>query len=342
MSQLPPRQGITRRRGLAFLAAAAATPMMPWVARAQAKTLVLGVQFGLPYLGFLVAESRGLFKQQAQAKGADVTFELKRLSGPTALTEGLLSNTVHIAALGMLPLLIGYNKSRGSYDMGGVSGYWKGTYTIFANDPAIRSVADIRPTDKIAVPGPTSSQALVLRRAAAKLFGPGEARKFDQQLVSLPHPDAVAALTTGNTVQVYFATSPYAEVLAQSPNVHVIGTSREFNPPGMSNGVVAALAATVRDNPKAVAAFLAALDEANRFIPANPEETARIYFAAEPSPLTDAQKLAVIRNNLDEYAIAPNGVIETADFMVKLGQLPQAPARWQDVFFPPINTGAGS
>ncbi|MFG1432985.1 ABC transporter substrate-binding protein [Xanthobacter sp. V2C-8] len=333
---------ITRRQGLALLAAAAATPFMPHVARAQAKPLVLGVQFGLPYLGFLVAESRGLFRKHAEAEGADVSFEIKRLSGPTALTEGLLSNTVHIAALGMLPLLIGYNKSRGSYDMGGISGYWKGTYTIFANDPAIRSVADIRPTDKIAVPGPNSSQALVLRRAAAKLFGPGEAKRFDRQLVSLPHPDAVAALTTGNTVQVYFATSPFAEVLASSPNVHVIGTSREFNPPGMSNGVVAGLSATVRDNPKAIRAFLAALDEGNRFIPANPEETARIYFAAEPSSLTDAQKIEVIRNNVDEYAITPNGVIETASFMVSLGQLPQAPARWQDVFFPPVNAGAGS
>ena len=63
---------ITRRQGLALLAAAAATPFMPHVARAQAKPLVLGVQFGLPYLGFLVAESRGLFKKHAEAEGADV------------------------------------------------------------------------------------------------------------------------------------------------------------------------------------------------------------------------------------------------------------------------------
>lgn len=332
----------TRRQSLGLLGAAAATPFMPYVARAQGSKTVVSVQNGLPYLNFIIAEGLGLFEKHAEEAGAKTTFEIARLGGPTAATEGLLSGNVHMAALGMQPLLIGWEKTLNNYKMGGVSAYWKGTYTIYANDPAIKSIADIRPTDKIAVPGPTSSQAVILRRAALKVFGEGNANRFDQQMIALPHPDAVAALATGNTVQVYFATSPYNEILAGEPNVHVIGTSVDYNPKDMTNGVTAALSDFVTANPATVKALVGALDEANAFIASDIEKTAEIYFAAEPSKISDDQKIEVIRNNAHEYTTVPNGVIETATFMNSLGQLGQVPEKWQDVFFPPINEGSGS
>lgn len=332
----------TRRQSLGLLAGAGVAPMLPGLAHAQTAKTVVAIQNGLPYLNFIVAEGLKLFEKHAEAAGAKTTFSITRLGGPTAATEGLLSGNIHIAALGMLPLLIGWEKTLNNYKMGGVSAYWKGTYTLFANDPAIKSIADIRPTDKIALPGPTSSQAVVLRRAAQKIFGPGNANRFDQQMVALPHPDAVAALATGNTVQVYFATSPYAEVLSRRSNVHVIGTSVDYNPKDMTNGVVAALSNFVTSNPATVTAFLGALDEANKFIANNVEKTAGIYFAAEPAKIDDAEKIEIIRNNKDEYTNIPNGVVETAMFMNALGQLKQVPAKWQDVFFPPINKGPGS
>ncbi|WP_165498079.1 ABC transporter substrate-binding protein [Siculibacillus lacustris] len=332
---------ITRRHGLGLLAGGLAAPFLSGKARA-ADTVTIGVQFGLPYLPFLVAEAEGLFARHAKAQGAEVTFDIRRLGGPSALTDGLFAGSVDIAALGMLPLLIGYAKTRGNFAMGGISAYWKGTYTIYANDPAIRSVKDIRPTDKIALPGPTSSQALVLRRAAAKLFGPSEAKRFDDQIVTLPHPEAVAALASGKAVQVYFATSPFNEVLARTANVHVIGTSDDFNPPEMTNGVVAGLEKFVRAKPAVVRAFLDALAEADAFVAAEPRRTAEIYFRAEPAKLTEDQQIEMIRANAAEYVTRPNGVVETARFMKELGQLAEVPARWQDVFFPPINQGAGS
>lgn len=334
---------ITRRQGLGLLAGATAALSLPAITRAQQATkTIIGVQNGLAYLNFIVAEQLGLFEKHAEKLGAKSDFQIVRLGGPTALTEGILSGNVNIAALGMQPLLIGWEKTLKNYKMGGISGYWKGTYAIYANDPAIRSIADIRPTDKIAVPGPTSSQAVILRRAAEKLFGPGNANKFDQQLVTLPHPDAVAALSTGNTVQVYFAISPFTEVLAKAPNVHLIGTSADYNPKDMTNGVTAGLSDFVTSNPLVIKAFLSALEEANAFIPQNIEKTAEIYFAAEPSKVSDDQKIEIIRNNAGEYTITPNGVVETAKFINRLGQLKTVPAKWQDVFFAPINEGAGS
>jgi NitT/TauT family transport system substrate-binding protein len=124
--------------------------------------------------------------------------------------------------------------------------------------------------------------------------------------------------------------------------VHVIGNSADYNPKDMTNGVTAGLADFVNGNPAAIKAFLAALDEANAFIGNNVEKTAEIYFAAEPSRVDDDQKVEIIRNNANEYTTIPNGVVETATFMNALGQLKQVPAKWQDVFFPPINEGAGS
>ena len=332
---------VNRRRLLTGGAAAIALPTPAvW---AQSKPITFAIQYGLPYLNFIVAEKLGLFNKAATKAGLrDPQLNIQRLSGPTAITEGLISGNVQVGALGTLGLLIAYEKTRDIYGLGGLSAYWKGVYTIYANDPAIRSVKDIRPTDKIATPGPTSSQALILRRAAEQIFGPGQAGRFDKQIVSLPHPDAVAALTTGNTVQVYFALSPFSEFLAQQPNVHVIGTTKEFNPPGMTNGVVGTLKKFVDTNKEFSASVVAALDEAGRFIREEVRETTKIYMAAEPIKLSADDMLKVIENNRDEYTTEPNGIIDTANFMVKLGQLKTAPPRWQDVFFPPVNQGAGS
>jgi NitT/TauT family transport system substrate-binding protein len=333
---------IINRRTL--LAGAAASTILPAPAIwAQGKPTVFAIQYGLPYLNFIVAERLGLFEKAAKEAGLrDPKISTVRLSGPTAITEGLISGNVDVGALGTLGLLIAHEKTRRIYDMGGLSAYWKGVYTIYANDPAIKSLKDIRPTDKIAMPGPSSSQAMILRRAAEKLFGPGQASRFDKQIVSLPHPDAVAALSSGNTVQVYFALSPFTEFLAQNPKLHVIGTTTEFNPPNMTNGVVGVMKKFVDQNAAFSAAIVKALDEAGRFIIADVPETAKLYRAAEPSKLDDATMLKVIENNKNEYTTQPNGVIDTARFMVKLGQLKEAPARWQDVFFPPVNQGAGS
>ncbi len=333
--------GMTRRDSLRLLAAGTALPLLstPLVAQSRQKVSI-GIQNGLTYLGYLLADGLGLYAKHAEAQGAAVDFELTRISGPTAMTEGLLSDTIQIAALGMQPLLIGYYKTRGSYDMGGLCASWLGTYTFYTNVPEVQSLANIKPEYKIAVPSPTSSQAVILRRAALKLFG--DASRFDNQMVSLPHPDAVTALATGNTVQLYLAISPFTEVLANDPKVHAIATSKEFNPPGMTNGVIAALGGFVNANPAAVRAFIGAMDEANKFIPQNVEKSAEVYFAAEPSKLSDDEKLAVLRNNKDEYTIVPTGTVETAEFMKSQGQLETAPASWTEVYFPPITEGKGS
>ena len=333
---------INRRQSLALLAGGAALPFAPSAAFAQAKEVTVGMQFGLPYLGFMVADSLDLFNKHALEMGADVTFKTTRISGPTAMTEGLLSGNLQIAALGMLSLLIAHNKTKGIYNLGGISAFWTGTYTIYTNVPEVKSLADVKPEHKIAVPGPTSSQSLILRRAAMQIFGEDQAGRFDKQLVALPHPDAVTSLTTGNTVQVYFATSPYNEILAKDENVHAIGTSELYNPPGMTNGVVAALKEFVTENPMAVKAYLAAMEEAHAFIPANIEETARIYFDAVPAKMSDEAKIEVIRNNANEYTTVPQGVLETARFTNQLGFLAEAPSDWRDVFFAPINESAGS
>ncbi|MFV0513793.1 MAG: ABC transporter substrate-binding protein [Jhaorihella sp.] len=335
-------KNFTRRQSLGLLAGGASLPFAPRIARARTSDIKIGIQFGLPYLGFIVADAMDLFNKHAADRGIGSTFSMTRISGPTAMTEGLLSKNLHITAQGMLSLLIGYTKSKGIYDLGGISAYWKGTYTVYTNVPDVKSIADIKPEHKIAVPGPTSSQSLILRRAAMQIFGEDQAGRFDKQLVALPHPDAVAALTTGDTVQVYFATSPYNEVLSTNDSVHAIGTSEEYNPPGMTNGVVAGLKEFVDDNPEAISVFLAAMDEANAFIPENIEETARIYFEAVPANMSDEAKIEVIRNNAHEYTTIPNGVMETARFTNQLGFLDEVPDRWQDIFFAPINEGEGS
>ena len=80
---------------------------------------------------------------------------------------------------------------------------------LISRDANIKSLKDIGPNDKIAVPTvKISTQAIVLQIAAAELwFGADQWAKLDANTVQLGHPDAYAALSIPSTRSA--TTSPY-------------------------------------------------------------------------------------------------------------------------------------
>ena len=89
--------------------------------------------------------------------------------------------------------------------------------------PELKSLRDLTDKDRIAVPSiKTSTQALFLWTAAEKEFGEGQWGKLDFMTVSLPHPDAMAAvLNPSGEITVHAATSPYAD-LERKAGLHAI------------------------------------------------------------------------------------------------------------------------
>lgn len=95
-------------------------------------------------------------------------------------------------------------------------------------------------------------------------------------------------------------------------------------------------------NPKLIAAFLAALDEACRYVTADKPGAAAIYSAAANVKTSDQLVLRILEDPETRFAIAPVGMMKFASFMHRVGTLKTEPASWKDLFFPEIHDQPGS
>ena len=134
-----------------------------------------------------------------------------RFSGSPAITDAVLSGNVDVGAFGSPGLLIAWEKTKGHQDVAGLAALGANAFILETNKPQIKSIADFGDSDQIAVPATTSPQAVVMRMAAEKTFG--DYRRLDKLLVSMPHPDATAALLSGQIISGYVATAPFTAML---------------------------------------------------------------------------------------------------------------------------------
>ena len=343
MSGIFRTESISRRAALKLGAAAVASAGLARPAIASTREVILGINYGLPFLPFMVAEKLDYFNEAARDAGvSDATFSTRRFNVATAVIDAVLSENVQFGTMGSQAMLNAYEKTKGNHKVRALSAYWKGMFSIYSNTDRIKSFTDIQPTDKICVQGPKSAQALYLKRAAAHFYGPDQAARFDNQLVLLPHTEAVMALTKSETIQVYVTMSPFAEIVASDPKVNLIATSREFANPETTNAFVGTLLSYTTENPDIGPIVIAGLNKANAFISDNVDETTDIYLEAEPQKLSLEEMRTIIGNNRNEYATIPNGVMEAASFLAGLGEIGSSLESWKDPFLPPISDGPGS
>src|SRR5258708_35473767 len=118
---------------------------------------------------------------------------------------------------------MGGKKRRGRPGGQGLAGPAPPAYVLDTNRPAITSLQDFGPHDKIALPASNSPQAILLQMAAEKVFG--DYKKLDANFVSLPHPDATTALLAGSAISGYSTTPPFPQTLKKDPRIHPVPTS---------------------------------------------------------------------------------------------------------------------
>lgn len=330
------------RRGFNGLAATAAlTLCAPRLARADGKTVNIAIQYGFGYLPIMVASDLGLFGKHAVLKGEkDATFAITRLSGSPASIDALLGGRVDFCAPGLPAALILFDKTRASMKIKALTSITCTPYSLYTNNPAIKSLADFGPDDRIAVTAGNSPQAILLRIAAGKQLGNVDA--FNTRMISLPHPDAVVALTAGKTIAGYFSTPPFSGFLAKDSQVHKILTSTDILGSSPTGAVLAAKGDFVAANPAIADAIVAALDEANAIIASDPRKAAEIYLKQESSKLTLDEVEALVRDPGMVFSVAPNAVMAYADFLYSQGDIKAPLAKWQDAFFPNIDGRKGS
>lgn len=324
---------------LALLALASPTP-----AQAEGRIRV-SQQFGIVYLLLNVVQDQHLIEKHGKAEGVDIKVEWLKLSGGSAVNEALLSGAIDIASAGIGPLLTVWDRTHGKQDIRGVASLGNFPIYLISNRPEVKSIADLGAKDRIAVPAVgVSVQSRFLQLASAQLWGNEQYNKLDAISVTLPHPDATAAIISGKTeITAHFANPPFQEQeLAANPAAHIILDSYKVMGGPASSTVLFATGKFRKENPKTYKAFQDALAEAAQFIKDHPEQAADIYQRVSGDKQDKKLLLQIIRNPLVQFQIAPQNTFKLAQFMHAVGAIKNEPHSWKDYFFDDAATARGS
>jgi NitT/TauT family transport system substrate-binding protein len=297
------------------------------------------IQYGISYLPLIIMEEEKLLEATTASMGLGrVELKLQRVSGSTAINEGLIAGNADMGVMGVPSLLIIAEKTRG-----GVKGLSStSSFPMILNTVAtdVRTLTDLAKGGRIATPAPTSPQNLVLRMAAEKLLG--DAKRLDMNVVALPHPDAMAAMLSGTEVTAHFTNAPFAQFEAEDKRVHRVMSSNDILGKNATFVLLAANSKYVAANPRIATAVITAMDEAMARIKADPAKAAATYLKSEPSKMKPEFIEGILRDPENVFTTVPTGVMPYADFMHRTGQIKTKLTRWQDAFHPPIHDRAGS
>jgi NitT/TauT family transport system substrate-binding protein len=304
---------------------------------ALGQPLRIGIGTGLAFLPLYVCEAEKLIEKHGKAVHLDLNVSFPRYYSAGALEEALASGAIDMAPFGVAPLLAAWEKSKGTpQQILALSGLTTLPPVLLTNRENVRTLADFKPADRIAIPARTAPQLYLLQMQSEKLFG--EYDKLARQIVVLPHPEATAALLSASEgVSGYFSSSPFAEVALADARVHkilspvdVIGGKASFLILGATKSYTAAHAT-------AAEAVAQAMDEAARLIHDDPHHAAEIFLVHEPSKTFDVTAMTAIIDDLkDEYGSAVHGVQAFADFMGRHHELKAPPQSWKEIVAPAL------
>lgn len=305
-------------------------------ARAEVSEVTIADQFGIAYLPLMVMRNQKLLEKQAQASGlSTLNVKWAKFGGAGMMNDALLSGSVDIGIAGIPALLLLWDKTRGNYDVRGIAAINNTPMYLNTRNPAVKSLKDFTPKDRIALPSvKVSIQAITLEMAAAKEFGEANFAKLDPLTVTMSHPEATVALLSGNSeITAHFTSPPFMYQELAKPGVHRVLSSKDVI--GDSTFVLAyATSKFQSSNPKVYAAFVRALEDAMSWINANKEAAAKLYLTMTKGKESDLPGVLQMLSDPDMiYDLTPKGIMKYAEFMHKVGLLKTKPASWKDFFF---------
>src|SRR5262249_24367555 len=146
-------------------------------------------------------------------------------------------------------------------------------------NPNVKTIKDFTDKDRIALPAvKVSIQAITLAMAAGKGFGPGQQGKLGPLTGTLGTPDGSAPRVGGKSeITAHFTSAPFMYQELEDKRVHkvldsydVLGGPHTFN-------LVWLTTKFYNENRKVVQAFVAALEDAIKFINSDPAGAAALW-----------------------------------------------------------------
>lgn len=301
-------------------------------------------QFGIGYLILDVVQDQKLIEKHGKAQGLDIQVEWSRISGATAMNEALLAGSLDVVSAGVPPMLTLWDRTKGRQNVKAIAALGSLPNYLITNNPKVRTLKDLGEKDRIAVPAAgTGFQSRTLQIETAKVFGKDDYKRFDTISVSLPHPEATAALVAGGSeINTHFSSAPFYYQALENKSVHKILSSYDILGGPATFNVLYTTQKFHDENPKTYKAFYAALVEAAQFIKADKARAADVFIRVQKSKLSRDFVRRIVEDPENDFTISPYRTFVYADELQKLGVLKNRAASWKDYFFEEAYAQPGS
>ncbi|MBV9394694.1 MAG: ABC transporter substrate-binding protein [Methylobacteriaceae bacterium] len=327
---------ISRRHALTAAASLIATPT---ILRAQeARNVRIVQQRGLLYLPVDVMTNGGLIAKHAERMGlGKIDAKAEVINSAAAVNDALLSGSADFGTAGPPPLLTVWDKTRGTPNeiraLGTMSNVPMTLYTI---NPAVRTIADFTPADRIAVPAAkVSFNAVMLQIEAEKTFG--DAERLDPLTVSMGHPDALASLAAGMgraAITAHVAVPPFTERGLHLRGAHVVLDSHQVFGGSFTQMMLVGSRRFRDQNPQLQKAILAALDESIAIINADKRAAVSLWKEVHKANESVDELLAIVSDPRFEFSATPLRIQFISDFLFRQKRVKEKLASWKDIFWP--------
>jgi NitT/TauT family transport system substrate-binding protein len=313
-------------------------------AGAEVSEVAIAKQYGAIYLPIMVMEHQGLVEKHLKAQGLPQTkVGWPQFAGPSVIVDAFLSGNAHFGAQGVPSLMLLWDRTRGGLEVKGVSALCDSNIWLNTRRQDVTSLKDIKDSERIAMTSAKTASSIIFQGLQAeKEWGPGQWAKLDHLVVSMAHPDALAALLNANhEVAYHWATSPFHEAEMKAGAKTVMSAYGVMG--GQSTLITFTASGKFRaENPKTYAAVLAALDEARDWINADKKRAAALYLELTKDKRVGVDDMhALLTASGFEFGKTPRKVGPQAEFLHRMGLIKTKPASWKDIFFPEVHELAG-
>ena len=299
----------------------------------ETKQLRIVKQPGLGYLQLVVMREQKLLERRLSG----VEIEWRQLTSGPVIRDAMVAGQMDIGSGGVGPFVQAVDKGLDWKILGALNEM--PLYLNCARED-IRSLKDVKPGDRIAMPALGSIQHVALQMAAEKELG--DAKKLNQQIVAMSHPDATAAILSKREITCHLTSPPYQYEQLRDKGIHKVLDSYQAAGGPHTFNLVWASEKWVKANPATTRAFIDALREATDFVAQKPAEAARLYATSEKSKSSADEILAIMKQDGIKYTMTPSGLLKFATFMNKIGMIKAVPANWRDYAFEHLHGLPGS
>jgi len=254
-----------------------------------------------------------------------VTVEWSVVESGTVARDSLAAGQLDMAAMGYPLFITAFENGFPIVPVvnsAGTSAY------LYSHNPNIKSLDDIRPTDKISVLGLGNSLTIALNIIAKEKYGIPQ--KFDQNLTVMGYNDAFASIMTSNDLAGAIVSFPNT---MKADKIESLTPILDLTPTLRDNNIGSAIFANekfYKENPAIINAFYRAAEKAEKYVKENSAEAARLlseYYQNLDAAAVEKQ----IKEMPPNIRFSESAHNKVAEIMYEAGILTKPPKKFNEL-----------